>query len=181
MTFIGRWVGNAVNIAFALVFAMLAMQAPAFTRDYAEALLQVAQDARRDIEQREASARRFYPITAGSDEQVIAALKPLEPSNAETLALSVDRARSLGAAYEKIARTHPLLQPVVAMGDAVADEHGYKAAVWRTLLGTYTPHLDFSLAAGAYGLAGLLLGSLAAQLLTALGRGLLGRGLARQG
>jgi hypothetical protein len=181
MSFIGRWLGNAVNIAFALVFAIAAMQAPAFTRDYAEARLQVAQDSRRDIEQRKASARRFYQITAESDEQVIAALRSFEPSNAETLALSVDRAQSLKAAYDKIAGAHPLLQPVTAVGDAFTDEHGYKAAVWRTLLGSYTPHLDFGTAAAAYGLLGLLAGSLVAQLVTALGRGLTGRRVAREG
>jgi hypothetical protein len=181
MRFIGRWLGNAVNIAFALVFAILAMQAPAFTRDYAEALLQVAQDSRRDIEQRKASARHYYPITAEGDEQVIAALRSFEPSNAETLALSVERARSLQASYEKIQRAPALLQPITAVSDAFADEHGYKSAVWQTLLGSYAPHLDFSVAAAAYGLAGLLLGSLAAQLVTALGRSLLGRRLAREG
>jgi Protein of unknown function (DUF2937) len=182
MRFIGRWLGNAVNIALALVFAIVAMQAPAFTRDYAEALLQVAQDSRRDIEQRKASARRFYPITAESDEQVIAALRPFEPSNAETLAFSVDRARRLEAAYQKIAGTPPLLQPIAALSDGLEDEHGYKAAVWRTLLATYVPHLDFGIAAAAYGLVGLLAGSFMAQLLTALGRKLGGRRrLAREG
>ena len=170
MRFIGRWLGNAVNVALALIFAIVAMQAPAFTRDYAEALLQVAQDSRRDIDQRKASARRFYPITAESDEQVIAALRPFEPSNAETLALSVDRARRLQAAYQEITRTPPLLQPIAALSDALEDEHGYKATVLRTLFGTYVPHLDFSFTAAAYGLVGLLAGSFLAQLLTALGR-----------
>jgi Protein of unknown function (DUF2937) len=136
MRFVGRWLGNAINIALALVFAIVAMQAPAFTRDYAEALLQVAQDSRRDIEQRKASARRFYPITAEGDDQVIAALKPYEPSNAETLALSVDRARRLQAAYDRITGSNAMLQPIAALRDAADDEHGYKAAVWRTLLRT---------------------------------------------
>jgi Protein of unknown function (DUF2937) len=181
MSFIGRWLGNAINIALALIFAIVAMQAPAFTRDYAEALLQVAQDSRRDVEQRKASARRFYPITAEGDEQVIAALKPFEPSNAETLALSVDRARRLQAAYDKITGTNPLLQPIAALSDAVEDEHGYKTAVLRTLIGTYVPHLDFGVAAAAYGLAGLLTGSFVAQFLTALGRRVGGRRLAREG
>ena len=175
MRFISHWLANAINIALALLFAILAMQAPAFTHDYAAALLQVAQDSRRDIEQRKASARRFYSITAEGDDQVVAALRSLEPSNAETLALSLERTRSLQDAYEKIARTQPLLRPIRALSDAFDDERGYKAAVWRTLLGTYGPHIDFGTAAATYGLVGLLAGSFIAQLLIATGRRLGGR------
>lgn len=170
MRFIGGWLASAVNIALALSFAVVSMQAPAFTRDYLEALLQVAADARRDIDQREASARRFYPITAEGDDQVIAALRPFEPSNAETLALSVDRARRLEAAHDRIAGRPPLLQPVEALRDAFDDEHGYKATIWRTLLRSYGPRIDIGGAAAAYGLVGLLLGSFVAQLVIALGR-----------
>jgi hypothetical protein len=170
MRFIGCWLANAINIALALVIGILAMQAPAITRDYAAALLQVTQDARRDIDQRKASARRFYTITAEEDDQVVAALRRFEPSNAETLALSLDRARRLEGAYQRIAGAHPLLQPIVAASDALDDEHGYKAAIWRTLVGTYGPHIDFSLAAASYGLVGLLIGSFVAQLVIAIGR-----------
>lgn len=175
MSFIGRWLGNAVNITFALLLAIIAMQAPAFTSDYAAALLQVTKDSRRDIEQREASARRFYPLTAKSDDELVAALRPFEPSNAETLALSLDRARRLKDAYDKITSSHPLLRPITALSDAFDDERGYKAAVLRTLIGTYGPHVDFSMAAAAYGVLGLLMGSLLAQLLIAAGRLLGGR------
>jgi Protein of unknown function (DUF2937) len=170
MSFLGRWLSDSISIALALVFAILAMQAPAFTREYSSALLQVADDARRDIEQRKASARQFYSITAQDDEQFVAALRRFEPSNSETLALSLERTRILRAAYDRIRKSQPLLRPILALRDALDDEHGYKAAIWRTLLGTYSIQVDFSGAAAIYGFGGLLGGSLIAQLLLTLFR-----------
>src|SRR5258708_38688028 len=155
MTLIRRWLSESISIALALLFAVLAMQAPAFTREYAAALLQVAQDGGRDIEQRKASARQFYGIKAAGDEQFVAALQSFEPSNAETLALSLQRTQTLQGAYDRIAGAPPLLRPLVAARDAFEDERGYKATTLRTLVRTYHAQLDFSIAAAAYGLAGL--------------------------
>lgn len=171
MNLIRRWLSESISIALALMFAVLAMQAPAFTREYAAALLQVAQDARRDIEQRKASARQFYGIKAAGDEQFVAALQSFEPSNAETLALSLQRTQALQSAYDRVAGASPLLRPLVAARDALEDEHGYKATILRTLVGTYSAQLDFSMAAAAYGFAGLLTGSLLAQLVLSTFRG----------
>jgi DUF2937 family protein len=175
MNLVRRWLSESISIALALTFAVLAMQAPAFTREYAAALLQVAQDARRDIEQRKASARQFYGIKAASDEQFVAALKSFEPSNAETLALSLQRTQALQGAYDRIADAPSLLRPLVAARDAFEDEHGYKATILRTLLGTYSAQLDFSIAAAAYGFVGLLIGSLLAQLVLSTFRAMFGR------
>jgi hypothetical protein len=172
MSLIRRWLSESISIALALLFAVLAMQAPAFTREYAAALLQVAQDARRDIEQRKASARQFYGIKAAGDEQFVAALQSFEPSNAETLALSLQRTQTLQGAYDRIAGAPPLLRPLVAARDAFDDERGYKATILRTLVGTYSAQLDFSIAAAAYGFAGLLTGSLLAQLVLSMFRAL---------
>jgi hypothetical protein len=164
MSLIRRWLSESISIALALMFAVLAMQAPAFTREYAAALLQVTQDARRDIDQRIASARQFYGIKAVGDEPFVAALQSYEPSNAETLALSLQRTRTLQGAYDRIAAASPLLRPLIAARDAVDDEQGYKSKILRTLVRTYSAQLDFSMAAAAYGFAGLLVGSLLAQL-----------------
>jgi len=179
MNLIRRWLSESISIALALLFAVLAMQAPAFTREYAAALLQVAQDARRDIEQRKASARQFYGIKAAGDEQFVVALQSFEPSNAETLALSLQRTQALQGAYDRIAGAAPLLRPVVTARDAFEDEHGYKATILRTLVGTYSTQLDFSIAAAAYGFVGLLTGSLLAQLVLSTFRAL-GRRLTRR-
>jgi hypothetical protein len=143
------------------------MQAPAFTHDYAGALLQVATDLRRDIDQREDSARQFYGIKSAQDDELIKALQSHEPSNAETLASSLDRARNLQAAYDDITKSSPLLQPLTALNDAWDDANGYRAAIWKTSLRTYGAQLDFSTASVVYGLAGLMLGSLIAQLVLA--------------
>jgi hypothetical protein len=179
MNLVRRWLSESISIALALMFAVLAMQAPAFTREYAAALLQVAQDARRDIEQRKASARQFYGIKAAGDEQFVAALQSFEPSNAETLALSLQRTQALQGAYDRIADAPSLLRPLVAAREAFEDEHGYKTTILRTLLGTYSAQLDFSFAAAAYGFVGLLTGSLLAQLVLstfrAVGQRLFGR------
>jgi len=175
LRFVGRWLTHAFGLVLALPFAIIAMQAPALTHDYGMALLQVTQDARFDIEQRKASARQFYSIAATDDAGVIAALEPIEPSNAATLALSIERVHVLRGVYDRLGTTALLLQPLVALSDAFDDPHGYKAAVWRRLLATYDMQLSFSTAAILYGLAGLLAGSFAAQLLLALLRGLTGR------
>src|SRR5689334_18632528 len=139
MRFLGRWLSNSFGMACALLFAILAMQAPAFTREYLSALLQVTQDSRRDIEQRKASAQTYYPIGAQDrdDDRFVAALRRFEPSNAETLALSLERTRTLRDAYDRIAGSRALAQPIVAARDALNDPLGYKAAVWHTQLATY--------------------------------------------
>ena len=167
MRFLRRWLSHSVRLALALFLAVLAMQAPAFTTDYANALLQVSGDAWRDIDQREAAARQYYALPAGDDTALIDALRAHEPANAETLALSVDRASALQAARTRILDHSALLQPLAGLADAADDPRGYKAAIWRTQLATYTVHLDLTAAAILYGLAGLLLGSLVGHVICA--------------
>jgi hypothetical protein len=165
MRFLARWLSHSVRLGLALFLALVAMQAPAFTADYSNALLQVGNDARRDVDQREAAARQYYNLPESDDASLIAALKAHEPANAATLALSVDRAATLQAARERILSHPSLIQPLVALVDAARDPAGYKAAIWRTQLQTYVVHLDLTGAALAYGLAGLMLGSLLGHLL----------------
>jgi hypothetical protein len=165
MRFLKRWLSHSVRLAFALLLAVIAMQAPAFTHDYTNALLQVGADARRDVDQREAAARQYYSLRADDDASLIQALQAHEPANAETLAHSVDRVSSLQAARSHIEGSAALFQPVVALADAAHDPGGYKAAIWRTALRTYTIHLDLTVAAIIYGMGGLLLGSLLGHLL----------------
>jgi hypothetical protein len=168
MRFLGIWLSHSFVMAFSLVLAVLAMQAPAFTRDYAGTLLQVASDARRDIDQREVAARQFYGLTQEQDDDLVKALQAHEPSNAETLARSIDRARSLQMAHDEIAKSSPLLQPIIAFGSALDDRDGYKKPIWTLLLANYNLQLELSLASAIYGIAGLMLGSLIAQLALAL-------------
>ncbi len=165
MRFLRRWLSHSVRLALALLLAIVAMQAPAFTHDYATALLQVSADARRDVDQREAAARQYYALPAGEDASLIRALQAHEPANAETLARSVDRVAALQAARDQISASPAVFQPLVALADAAHDPGGYKAAIWRTALQTYTVHLDLAAAAIFYGAAGLLLGSLLGHLL----------------
>lgn len=164
MSFIGRWLSDAVRFGTSLVFAIGAMQIPALTHDYVAALLQVAQDARRDIEQRETSARQYYHLAPETDDAIIAALQPLEPSNARTLRVSVDRAGALRAAYDRISAAPPLLEPVIAVTDAADDPNSYKEPVLRTALVTFSPEVIISTASTVYGLAGLVIGAFVAQL-----------------
>ena len=78
--FVARWLSDALRLGLPLALALLAMQVPALAHGYAAALLQIAEDARRDIEQRKAAARRFYRGAGDADEAVIAALRAVEPS-----------------------------------------------------------------------------------------------------
>jgi hypothetical protein len=168
MRFLGRWLSHSFVTVFSLVLAVLAMQAPAFTRQYTGALIQVATDVRHDIDQREASARQFYGLTQEQDDDLVKALQAHEPSNAETLARSLDHARNLQTTYDEIAKSSPLLQPVIAFASALDDHDGYKKAIWTLLLVNYDLQLELSLASAIYGIAGLMLGSLIAQLVLAL-------------
>ena len=78
------------------------MQAPAVTREYQAALLQLVRSSDQEIAQRKTSARRFYGIAAGEDEgRFLAQLRAVEPSNAETLAAAFDRQRSLRAGLSR--------------------------------------------------------------------------------
>jgi Protein of unknown function (DUF2937) len=167
MGLLGRWLSHSVSTALALALGILAMQAPAFTREYAAALLQVATDARRDIDQREDSARQFYGISASQDDDLVGALKSREPSNAETLARSIGRAADLRAAEESIAARPALLQPLAAFYGVLHDPNGDRRPIWEMALGTYSLQLDLSFAAAIYGLAGVMLGSLVAELVIA--------------
>jgi hypothetical protein len=166
--FLGRWLTESVSLALSLAFALAAMQVPALTHDYKAALLQVSEDVRRDVDQREASAKHFYNLTASTDQDVILALKPFEPSNAEGLENSLDRAHNLRAAYDRIDATSPILQPVVAAADLIEDTKGYKSAVLGTMLATFAPQVVISLAAAVYGVLGLVVGSFLAQLIIAV-------------
>lgn len=167
MSLVARWLTQSVNLAVVLGFAIIAMQAPAFTRDYAGALLQVAAETRRDVDYREASARQFYALNATEDAALIDALRKVEPSNAETLERSVARAHHLQQAYDTITEAPLLMQPIAALRDAWDDAQGDKAAIRNLTLGGYRAQIDLSLAAAVYGIAGVVLGSLVAQLLLA--------------
>jgi hypothetical protein len=168
MRWLGRWLANSLVLALALTGALALMQAPAVTRKYAAALRQVARELQRDIDQRTASARQFYAIAAEDDERFLLALRAVEPSNAQTLAASLERVHRLEAAHDRIAGAAPMLQPLLASWDAARNEHDDLGIVRRTLLETYTPQLSLSAVAVAYGFAGLVAGTLLAQAVRSL-------------
>jgi hypothetical protein len=165
--FLARWVAHCLQIALMLAGALLLMQIPALTHAYTVALLQVAQDARRDIDQREQDARRYYHLAPDANDQaVIAALRPVEPSNAETLQQSLARTDMFDATHALIMRATPLARPLVATWDALARPTSDKLAVLRTSVATYVPQLALNLAAAIYAVGGLLTGGLLGHALT---------------
>lgn len=152
---------DCVELTCMLAGALLFMQIPALTHAYAVGLLQVAQDARRDIDRREADARRYYHLPAdGNDQAVIAALRPVEPSNAEMLQQSISRATLLDSTQASIMAEPPLSQPLYAAWDAMTDPQTDKVAVLRTSFRTYVPQIAFDASSMIYGVIGLLLGGL---------------------
>ena len=90
------------------------MQAPAVTREYQAALLQLVRSSDKDIAERKASAERFYNIPTENEDRFLARLRAVEPSNAETLAAALDRQRGLRASYERIEHSPDLLRPIIA-------------------------------------------------------------------
>jgi hypothetical protein len=171
MSCLARWLSSAWVLSLAFVAALVVMQAPALTDAYMAALLQVSSDARADIDQRIASARRYYGISGQDERQIIDALARNEPSNAETLRLSTERAGTLRAAYDRLAAAPALLRPALAVVDAAVDPDGYKRNVLRLVFESYVPTVPLSLAALAYGVAGVVFGSFLGHAVLAVLRG----------
>ncbi len=168
MMLLAGWLLHSIRLAAALGLALLAMQAPAVTREYQAALLQLVRSSDQEIAQRKASAQRFYGIVESEDEgRFLAQLRSVEPSNAETLAAALDRQRGLRTSYEQIERTPALLRPIAAAKDVLGDEGGPRRQIAGTVFDSFAPQLDLSFAAAIYGLLGLFLGSLTGELLAA--------------
>jgi Protein of unknown function (DUF2937) len=167
--FFAAWLLHSIRLAAALAMALLAMQAPAITREYQAALLQLVRSSDQEIAQRKASAQRFYGIAPEEDEgRFLARLRAVEPSNAETLSAALERERSLQASYDRIEHSPDLLRPIIAAKDVAAEDGGSRRQIAQTAFHSFAPQLDLSFAAAVYGLAGLFLGSLIGELLTAL-------------
>ena len=166
--FVARWLSDALRLGLSIAFAVAALQVPALTHDYALALAQVAEQGRRDVDQREAAARQFYHLGADTDEALVVALRPLEPANAQALAVSVEGTRALRAARDRIEAAPPLPRPVAALAGALTDADGQERAVLWTALSGFTPEVVIGTASAVYGLVGLLAGSFAAQALVSL-------------
>jgi Protein of unknown function (DUF2937) len=165
---LAAWLLHSIRLAAALATALLAMQAPAVTREYQAALLQLVRSSDQEIAEREASAQRFYGIAPGGNEdRFLAELRAVEPSNAETLAAALERERSLRRSYDRLEQASGLLRPIVAAKDVAADESGPRRQIAYTVFDSFAPQLDLSFAAAVYGLAGLFLGSLIGELSTA--------------
>jgi len=164
---LGAWLLHSVRRAAALGMAIVAMQAPAVTREYQAALLQLVRSSGEDIARRKASAQRFYDIPIENEERFMARLRAVEPSNAETLAGAVEREKSLRASYERIERDPDLWRPITAARDVLNDDTGTRRQIAQTVFESFVAQLDLSFAAAIYGLAGLFLGSLIGDLATA--------------
>src|SRR5712691_10677893 len=100
---LAAWLFHSIRLALALGVALLAMQAPAVTREYQAALLQLVRSSDQEIAERKSSAQRFYGLAPGGDEvSFLARLRAVEPSNAETLAAALERGRSLKGSYVRL-------------------------------------------------------------------------------
>jgi hypothetical protein len=165
MGLLARWLLNAIRLGLALALGVAAMQIPAFAHQYGAALVQITEDAGRDIEQRKDAARHFYPAAGETDETIIATLRAAEPANAQSLETSVRRARDLRATHDRIEAASPLLRPLVVLCDALANPMSDQTAVLWTTLDTYARQLVISTASATYGLIGFLLGCLVAEVL----------------
>jgi len=176
MQFLQRWLADWLTLAVALACALVVLQGPGLAHEYAAALLQVAREARRDIEQRMTSARQFYGIAATEEADFLAALHQVEPSNAETLAAAIDHARHIETAYGRIAAARPVLQPIIAAWEVLSAPGDDTAGIRKTLIETYHPEISLTLAGAVYALAGLAIGTLIARAVLALLGGFRGLG-----
>jgi hypothetical protein len=164
---LGAWLLHAIRLAAALGMAIMVMQAPAVTREYQAALLQLMRSSGEDIAQRKASAQRFYGIPIENEESIVTRLRAVEPSNAETFAVALAREKSLRASYDRIERDPDLWRPIIAARDVLNDDAGARRQIAQTVFESFAPQLDLSFATAIYGLAGLCLGSLIGERATA--------------
>jgi len=166
LRFFGRWLSDSVRLGLGLVLALAAMQVPALTNAYTSALMQISEEAQRDIARREEIVRRYYPALAGADSHasLIEALRPLEPANATGLAASVEREQVMRETYQRLMAASPLGRPIAALLDVLDDARDNKQAVLRTTLDSFVPQVAISSTAALYGIAGLVTGLLLAHL-----------------
>ena len=167
MTFLSHWLADAIRLALALAFALLAMQIPALTHDVLAGLQQVAIASRRDIDQREDAVRDRYHLSADNDAALIEALSAKEPANADGLRASIASSQAAQSDAGTIGASPPLLQPLTAARIWLSDQTGTLQPVVTSALRDFVPQIVLSAAAAVYGFAGLLLGSFLANLLLA--------------
>src|SRR6266851_3720574 len=125
MMILAAWLLHSIRLAAALGMALLAMQAPAVTREYQAALLQLVRNSDKEIGERKASAERFYNIPTENEDRFLARLRAVEPSNAETLAAALERGHSLRESFNRIEGALNLLRPIVAARDALQHLVGF--------------------------------------------------------
>src|SRR4029077_9906784 len=164
MMLLGTWLLHSVRLAAGAWMAIVTMQAPAVTREYQAALLQLVRSAGEEIAQRKASAQRFYAIPIENEERFIASLRAVEPSNAEPFADAFAREKSLRASRDRIERDPALWRPSTAARDVLNDDTDTRHQIAQTVFESFAPQFDLSFAAAIYGLAGLFLGSLVGEL-----------------
>ena len=116
------WLLHSIRLAAALGLALVAMQAPAVTREYQAALLQLVRSSDEEIAQRKASAERFYGIAPGEDEDAFS--PSCAPWNRRMQKPSPQRSAARVACGHRITgSTQPrLLGPVVATKDVAEDK-----------------------------------------------------------
>ncbi|MFC7554944.1 DUF2937 family protein [Pseudoroseomonas wenyumeiae] len=164
--FIAGWLSDSIRFGLGLMFALAALQLPALTHAYTTALLQVAEGTRRDINQRKEVASQYYRWSdTMADAAAVDALRPLEPANAEGLSASIAREGLLRDSYRRLMGAPELLRPLKAGWELVEDARTETREVLRIAWATHVPQVVISTAGAIYGLAGLMLGLLLAQLL----------------
>jgi hypothetical protein len=168
MGFLGRWISDSIRFGLALAFALGAMQAPALTDAYADALLQVAATSRRDLEERKQIAIRHYGWQAdGSDAAVMAQLQPVEPANAAGLQATLAREALARDTHAALMGHNGLTRPVHAAWSLADDPQGERRAVMRVVLDNYEPAVRLGLTDAVYGFLGLTSGLLLGALIVA--------------
>src|SRR5437016_6278733 len=134
---LAAWLLHSVRLAAALGMTIVAMQAPAVTREYQAALLQLVRSSGEDIAQRKASAQRFYGIPIENEERFMAQLRAVEPSNAETLTRVLAGEKSLRASYDRIERDPVLWRPIAAAKDVLNDDTGARRQIAQTVFESF--------------------------------------------
>ena len=127
--------------------------------------MQLVRSSDQEIDERKASVQRFYGISLGEDDdRFLTELRAVEQSNAETLAVAIEREHSLRQSYDRIEHASELFRPIVAAKDVAGYESGPRTQIARTVLDSFASKLDLSFAAAVYG---LFLGSPIGEPLTA--------------
>lgn len=164
MNFFTKWITDFAKIFLALAFAIVFMQAPAFTNQYLTVIQEIIRESRKDIELRKEVAIRFYRLPR-EDKEFLEKLQEREPANAEGLRISIEYNNTLNNILQEIKSYNSLVQPFIMIKYNLANNQERSYELFNSLYEKYEVQTVFNKTSAIYASIGLFIGLLMYNLL----------------